>query len=89
MPTIDELRENGLDNDEIGELAAQSHAEGLDTIDWNNLTDEQVELILDEHNCTGSPMDGCAVHQKLYEAGKIPAGEDRIDFTEEINQREL
>lgn len=77
MPTIDELRESGLDNDEIGELTAQSHAEGLDIIDWKNLSDEQVEAIVNDHNCTASPMDGCAVCQKLYEAGKIPAGKDR------------
>ena len=71
MPTIKDLNKKGLDSDEIGEIAFESHAKGLEMIDWENLSDEQVELIMNDHDCSASPMDGCAVCQKLYDNGKI------------------
>jgi len=72
MPTVEQLNDKGLDSDEIGELTARSRADGLETIDWKNLSDEQVELIMSDHDCKQTPEDGCPVCAKLMEYGKIP-----------------
>ena len=98
MPTVEELYKKGLDPDEIGELTAKSHAEGLETIDWKNLSDEQVMVIMEEHN---HKNDGCPVCSKLAEYGKIPEDnpdrddpdepslEERQDKAEQMNPREF
>ena len=71
MPTMKQLYK-GLDPDEIGEITAQMHAEGLETIDWKNLTDEQVDVIMNNHDCKTRGGGGCSVCCKLADAGKIP-----------------
>ena len=38
-------------------------------IDWKNLSSEQVEMIMDDHDHRN---DGCPVCSKLAEYGKIP-----------------
>ena len=98
MPTTKELNDRGLDADELGELTAKSHVEGHETIDWKNLTNEQVMVIMEEHN---HKNDGCSVCSKLAEYGKIPEDnpdrddpdepslEERQDKVEQINPREL
>ena len=93
---MNELYDSGLDADEIGEFTAEMKSKGFDTIDWKNLSDEQVELILNEHDCTGGPEDGCAVCQKLCDAGKLnrsdpdePSLEERAVKAEMTNPREI
>jgi hypothetical protein len=94
---IQDLYDKGLDADEIGEFAAKIHAEGGETIDWENLTDEQVEVIMNEHN---HKDDGCPICSKLAEYGKIPEDnpdrddpdepslEERQDKAEQINPKD-
>jgi hypothetical protein len=87
---MEELQEK-LDSDEIGELTAQSHANGEETIDWKNLSDEQVELIMDQHDCKKSIDSGCSVCAKLAEYGKIPEDnpdDAKVVYAEQMNPKE-